>query len=163
MLTRRAAIAATALLPAILTACATPEDMAPPEVSLHDVRFIQAGLLQQDVELLLTVNNPNPNSMTLTGMRMSLDLNGNPLARGTSDETVTIPRLSSKTVPVRASVGSLDLARQILSLGQRRTVDYLLKGDAFVGRFEDKPLPFESTGSLRLLSGGGTPTLRAPQ
>ncbi|MBB4284565.1 LEA type 2 family protein [Roseospira goensis] len=157
MLSRRAALAAVAALP--LAACAAPGDLAPPEVALRDVRFIEAGLLQQDVDLLLSVTNPNTRDMPITGMRAAVELNGRPLARGYSNETLTVPRLSTQTVPVRAQIGSLELVQQVLALGNRGTVDYVLSGEAFVGRFQNEPVPFRKTGSLNVLSGGGVPTL----
>jgi len=157
---RRAFLAACATAPVVLTACAGPSALSPPDVALADVRFVRAGLLQQDVDLLLSVGNPNTRPMPLNGLRVALEVNGRPLARGYTGQAVTLPRLTTTTVPVRARVDSLDLVQQILTLGNRQTVDYVLSGEAIVDRLFADAIPFRKTGSLNVLSGaGGAPTL----
>jgi LEA14-like dessication related protein len=159
---RRAFLAGCAGAPLILAACAGPAALEPPDVALADVRFVRAGLLQQDVDLLLSVGNPNTRPMPLSGMRVALEVNGRPLARGYTGQAVTLPRLTTTTVPVRAQVDSLDLVQQILTLGNRQTVDYVLSGEAIVDHLFSGSVPFRKTGSLNVLSGGGgggVPTL----
>jgi len=154
MLSRRAALALVAAAP--LVACATPPGrLEPPDVDLRDMRFVQAGLLQQEVELILSVANPNTRAMDLNGLRVALDLNGRPLAKGYADASLTVPRLSTITVPVRTTVGSLDLVQRIMALGTNQSLDYVLRGEAFVGGGGTDPLPFESRGSLSPMAGSG--------
>lgn len=165
MISRRAFVAGCAGAPFVLTACAGPTGgLEPPDVSLADVRFLSAGLLQQDVELLLSVGNPNTRPLPLNGLRVALELNGQPLARGYTGQAVTLPRLTTTTVPVRARIGSLDLVQQILTLGNRQTVDYVLSGEAIVDRLFTDAIPFRQSGALNVLpggaAGGGTPTLK---
>nr|WP_281354717.1 LEA type 2 family protein [Roseospira navarrensis] len=156
---RRTVLAALAAAPVLLAGCAGPRALSPPDVALADVRFLRAGLFQQEVDLLLSVGNPNPEPMPLTGLRVALTVNGQPLARGYADRTATLPRLSTVTIPVRARIDSVDLVRQILTLGNRSGVDYVLSGEAFGPSTGRGGLPFRSTGSLDVLSGETGPAL----
>jgi LEA14-like dessication related protein len=159
MLSRRALVALALMTP--LAACATASNgLAPPEVALRDLRFVGAGLLQQDVDLLLSVTNPNNRDMAMNGLRVALDLNGQPLAKGYSNASVTVPRLSTVTVPVRASIGSLDLVRQFMDLGTRGGLDYALRGEALLGGASDAALPFQASGTLDLTPGAPTRNVR---
>jgi LEA14-like dessication related protein len=156
MLSRRALVA-LALMPPLAACAAAPGRLAPPDVALRDLRLVGAGLLQQDVDLLLSVTNPNSRDMPLNGLRVTLDLNGQPLAKGYSNASVTVPRLSTITVPVRASIGSLDLVRRFMDLGTRGGLDYALRGEALLDTVGDAALPFEASGTLDLTADAPTP------
>ncbi|SDE89346.1 LEA type 2 family protein [Rhodospira trueperi] len=156
MLSRRALVALALMTP--LAACATaPSGLAPPDVALRDLRLVGAGLLQQDVDLLLSVTNPNSRDMPLNGLRVALDLNGQPLANGYSNASMKVPRLSTVTVPVRASISSLDLVRRFMDLGTRGGLDYALRGEALLDSVGDTTLPFEASGTLDLTADAPPP------
>lgn len=117
-----------------LAGCATGGAVKPPQVTLQNVRPLGGGLFAQQVAIDLRLTNPNDFDMPLDGMTADLTLNGQPFAQGVSDTTATIPRLGSETVTVTASVGTLDLARQIFNLGEARKLDYAVTGTAYLSR-----------------------------
>lgn len=74
-----------------------------PEVSLSSLQVEGITLFEQRFRLLLRVRNPNDRDLAVDGLEFTLDLNGEPLARGLSAEAVTVPRLGEATVTVFAT------------------------------------------------------------
>lgn len=141
-----------ALCLALAGCAALPGDFRPLEVGLADLELIEGGLFQQRVLLTLNVRNPNNFEIALEGLRFDLDINGMRFARGLSNHHVTVPRLSEAKVPASATVTLVDLVNQMLVLGQRQAIEYSVTGDAFVTQLGGQAVPFEFSGTLRLLA-----------
>ncbi|MGF1610844.1 MAG: LEA type 2 family protein [Kiloniellales bacterium] len=155
-------------LPAVLvaalvaTACASLDDALPPQVSVADIKFLGSGLFEQEVEVDLRVRNPNNFDLPLEGMTFDLMLNGQHFAEGFTNESVTIPRLGEARVPVTASTSLVNLARQALGIARGGQLDYKINGLAYLRGLTTRTVPYEKSGSLRLIPGsgsGGTETL----
>jgi LEA14-like dessication related protein len=148
---QRAVLSALALI--ALAACAGAglgsRDPEPPEVTLSDIEFRSAGLLEQKLGLVLRLRNPNETDLPLDGMRVRLEVDGEPFATGLSNENVTIPALGEEMVTVEAVSGTADILGRLRSVTGLQDIDYSLKGTAFL-RDSDRKLPFEQEGSVRL-------------
>ena len=123
--------------------------LEPPEVTLADIEFRGAGLLEQKLGLVLRLRNPNETELALDGLRVRLEVDGEPFATGLSNENVTVPGLGEETVTVEAVSGTADILSRLRSVTGLEDIDYNLKGTAFL-RNSDRKLPFEQEGSLRL-------------
>ncbi|MCM0019236.1 MAG: LEA type 2 family protein, partial [Tagaea sp.] len=112
MIGRRGFVVSSAAL--ALGACASMR-LEPLDVRLADLALAEGGgLLEQRLALTLALSNPNPSDVTLTGLRVALDVNGEPLARGQSGESVTIPRLGEARAIVIAAISVFDLIPGVL-------------------------------------------------
>lgn len=135
-----------------LTACAGPR-LEPLDVRLVDLAMADGGgLLEQRLALTLALSNPNPSDVTLTGLRVALEVNGENLARGQSGESVTIPRLGEARATVIAAISLFDLLPGVMAMTQREGLAYRLSGTAFLGGLSGGSLPFAREG--RLIRGG---------
>jgi hypothetical protein len=133
---------------ASLAACANLR-LDPLDVRLVDLAPAEGGgLLEQRLALTLALSNPNPSDVTLTGLRVALDVNGETLARGQSGESVTIPRLGEARATVIAAISVLDLIPGAMAMTQREGLAYRLSGTAFLGGFGGGALPFAREGRL---------------
>jgi hypothetical protein len=131
-----------------LAACASMR-LEPLDVRLVDLAPAEGGgLLEQRLALTLALSNPNPSDVTLTGLRVALDVNGETLARGQSGESVTIPRLGEARATVIAAISVLDLIPGAMAMTQREGLAYRLSGTAFLGGFGGGALPFAREGRL---------------
>ena len=148
---RRAFLSALALLP--LAACAGggfgSGGLEPPEVTLSDIQFRGAGLLEQKLGLVLRLRNPNETDLALDGMRVQLDVDGEPFATGLSNENVTVPALGEGMVTVEAISGTAGILGRLRSVTGLQDIDYSLKGTTFL-RDGGRKLPFEQKGTVRL-------------
>jgi LEA14-like dessication related protein len=135
---------------AVLAAgCALPGfAIDPPSFTLVDMRPLAGGAFEQRLELDLLVQNPNNFDVAIDGMRLQLDLNGQRLGRAVSNEPLTVARLDEARVTVQASITLWDVARQLLALEGRKSVDYRLSGDVFVAGPRSRRVSFDSSGEV---------------
>ena len=123
--------------------------LEPPEVALADIQFRGAGLLEQRLGLVLRLTNPNEVELPLDGLRIKLEIDGEPFASGTSNENVTIPALGEETVTVEAISSTADMLGGLTGLAGLNDLEYRLTGTAFL-RNSDRRLPIEQEGAVRL-------------
>jgi hypothetical protein len=121
----------------------------PLDVRLVDLGLAEGGgLLEQRLALTLALSNPNPSDVSLSGLRVALEVNGEPLARGQSGESISIPRLGEARATVIAAISVLDLIPGAMAMTQREGLAYRLTGTAFLGGFGGGSLPFAREGRL---------------
>lgn len=150
---------ASVFLALLLGACATVGELAPPSISLVDLRLGAISLLSQELLLDIRIGNPNDIPLPLNGLTFRLEINGKFLAEGFSNKKVTVPRLDYATVPVKGVAGTVDIVRQIMTLGGADTIDYRISGIAYVeGAMGRRSVPYERKGSLSLLPPPPTPS-----
>ena len=101
----------------------------------------------------LRVQNPNDRPIEYDGVSIELDLRGNRLATGVSDERGTVPRFGEAIVQVPVSVPVSALVRQALGFatGDRTRADYRLRGRLASSGFGG--VSFSSSGELTLPPG----------
>ncbi|MBT0960881.1 LEA type 2 family protein [Denitromonas iodatirespirans] len=146
MIRRRLLMAAAALA---LAGCAgLPMNMQPPEVSVADLRLLDVGLFEQRFGLRLRVLNPNDAELPIDGLSFAIELNGKPFAKGVSNQTLTVPRLSEAMLDVEAVSSLTGLLRQFgtMAQGQER-IDYRIHGTLYTGRLFGG-VPFDQKGEV---------------
>lgn len=158
MLTRRSFLVLGAALTA--ASCAMVGDVEPPLVSLADLRVGRMGLFEQEARITLRLRNPNNEAMPLDGAKFNIKLNGEPFARGVSNEAITIPRLGEATMDATMIISTFDVLNQFLNMGNIQALTYELDGTAFYSGlgFMRRSAPFTQTGKLKLggnAQGGG--------
>jgi len=133
---------------ASLAACANLR-LDPLDVRLVDLAPMDGGgLFEQRLALTLALSNPNPSDVSLTGLRVVLDVNGETLARGQTGDGLVVPRLGEARIVVPASVSMLDLLPGFIAMTRRDGLDYRLSGTAFVAGLGGGALPFTREGKL---------------
>ena len=139
----------------VATSCAMVGDSEPPIVSLADLRVGRMGLFEQEAFVTLRLRNPNDSAMPLDGAKFNIKLNGEPFARGVSNESITIPRLGDATMEATMVISTFDVLNQFLNMGNLQALTYELDGTAYYSGlgFLRRSAPFTQTGKLKL--GGG--------
>ncbi len=135
---------------AILAGCANLSTFEQPRVSVVDVQLRGGKLLAQKFLVTLRIDNPNDYGFKINGAVVDVFLNDQPLARGLSNQKISIPKYGSADVNVVATVQVLDMLKQIMALGTQRAIDYQVKGHMNVSRgwTGDIRIPFEQKGEL---------------
>jgi LEA14-like dessication related protein len=142
------------LLAALMLAasCARFGDAIPPEVRLADVRpAAGGGVFEQRFFADLRLVNPNDFAIEVDGLTLNLELNDQPFAHGQTSQSVTVPRLGEAVMPVEASTGILDLARQLFALADRGDLSYRISGVAYLAEgLGTTSVPYRTEGRLGL-------------
>ena len=147
---RLPAIAATALLiAAALTGCSgLPLGAQPPSVTIADFGVGNAGLFEQQFNLKLRIQNPNPEELRVDGMAFELEINEQSFAKGVGNQTVTVPRYGSAFMPVEAVSTLGGLIRQFgrIAQGDKPVFKYRIKGSLSIAG--GARVPFDERGEF---------------
>ncbi len=122
-----------------------------PHVDIVNVTPKEMRLLEQTFLLELRIQNPTETDLDINGMSFELEINGQPFARGVSNQSLKIERLSTKIVQVEAYTGLTSILRQ-LSEARKGSYDsgfkYRLKGSIHTGAPSFR-IPFDETGEFK--------------
>ncbi len=138
-----------ALCAATLAGCASMGVGGEPvEVQLVSLTPLASTAFEHRLRVDLRLRNPNNHAYEIEGLRFVLDVNGNRLASGVSNESATLPRLGEVVVPVTTTTTLFDVVNQIIAFGQQQQphFEYELRGKVFV-KHSWGGLDFERQGS----------------
>ncbi len=148
------ASAAILLLAAVVNGCATLENVVdPPSVSLKSVQLTNIGLKSQTFVLGFDVVNPNPIPLPVASIQYGVSLDGQRFASGETDGAFTIPANGDSDFSISVSLDLMRTAPTLFWLvrdARERDIPYQLDGHLGVDLPFAKPLPFRSSGSIRL-------------
>jgi LEA14-like dessication related protein len=139
-----------------LTGCAsTGSFVATPQVSLRDVEVTKLDLNSQTFLLAFDVINPNPFPLPIAAISYGVELDGFRFASGETQGDFTVPASSDGGFAISVDVNLMRTAPQLLFIvrdGVYREIPYALKGSFDVDIPLVSPVPFESSGTIRLQS-----------
>lgn len=125
--------------------------LEPPEVSLVNITPTdEMTLFEQRYDVSLRIQNPNNQSLPVSGLRYNLALNGKDFARGVSHDDVDVPALGDAITHVMVSSGPLDWLNQINQMQSHPDLrpSYKVSGTIYLGGYGARSLPFEKSGTL---------------
>ncbi|MCA4963745.1 LEA type 2 family protein [Pseudomonas sp. Y24-6] len=139
------------LLMLSLSACALFPNRDPVNINVVGIEPLQGQDMEVRFALKIRVQNPNETPIDYNGVALDLEVNGQPLASGVSDQSGSIPRFSETVLTVPVSVSAFSVLRQTLGLSQTQTLNnlpYVLRGKLAAGLFGT--MRFVDSGKLRL-------------
>jgi len=116
----------------LLGACATRRDAKNIDVSLVDVRFENATVLETTARFTVRIQNASPEPFLMEGGEHKIYLNGRYVGKGLSNTSVVVPRLSSVTQPVEVYLRNLSMASRIRTIIESKSMDYKIKSTLYV-------------------------------
>ncbi|VVO26003.1 LEA type 2 family protein [Pseudomonas fluorescens] len=159
---RRLLALSLSLLLLSLSACALLPNRDPLNINVVGFEPLPSQDMEVRFAVKIRVQNPNETAINYNGVALDLEVNGQPLASGVSDQTGTIARFSDTVLTVPVSVSAFSVLRQTLGLGlglsQTQTLDnvpYVLRGKLAGGLFGT--LRFVDSGKLSLSGPNATP------
>jgi LEA14-like dessication related protein len=139
------------LLMLSLSACALFPNRDPVNINVVGIEPLQGQDMEVRFAVKIRVQNPNESPIYYNGVALDLEVNGQPLASGVSDQTGSIPRFSETVLTVPVSVSAFSVLRQTLGLSQTQTLNnlpYVLRGKLAAGLFGT--MRFVDSGKLSL-------------
>jgi LEA14-like dessication related protein len=125
-----------------------PPGAQPPTVTIADFALDSAGLFEQQFNLRLRIQNPNPEEFRVDGIAFDLDVNDQPFAKGVGNQAVTVPRYGSGFMPVEAvsTLGGLIKQFRRIYQGEKAAFKYRIKGTLSIAG--GTRIPFEQAGDF---------------
>ncbi|WP_277374020.1 LEA type 2 family protein [Pseudomonas sp. AA-38] len=137
------------LLAASLAACASLSNRDPLRVDLVGLEPLPSQGLEVRFAAKLRVQNPNDSAVSFNGMALDLDVNGQPLASGVSDQHGDVPRFGETLVSVPLSISAFSMVRQAWGAAgyhPGQELSYELRGKLADGLFGTRR--FSDSGTL---------------
>ena len=134
-----------------LSACALLPNRDPLNINVVGIEPLQSQGMEIRFAVKIRVQNPNDSSIDYNGVALDLEVNGQPLASGVSDQSGSIARFSETVLTVPVSVSAFSVLRQTLGLSQTQSLNdlpYVLRGKLAGGLFGT--MRFTDTGKLSL-------------
>jgi LEA14-like dessication related protein len=122
-----------------------------PNVEIVSIVPKEMRLLEQTFAMELRIQNPTDTGLDINGMAFELEINGQPFAKGVSNQIVKVERLSTKVVQVEAYTGFTSLLRQLSEAqkgGYSSGFKYRLKGSVYAGSPSIR-IPFDEAGEFK--------------
>jgi len=129
----------------------------PPQVSITDIRLVEAQLLEQQYKMTLRVQNPNDFPFFIKGLSYQLSINGSEFAHGVSKQSHNILPYDEVLLSVSMVSNTLNVIKQLQAASAaNNTLHFRLKGTVSHGTINIPAslyhLPFEKEGTLDLSS-----------
>ena len=147
----RPPIVTLVLLTLSLYACNTIPSHKPiaPTVEIESVKALKLKLNRQELAFKLKVTNPNNYDLPLEFLSFMASVDGIQIARGSSDERITLPMQQDAIVEVRVSTRVNILLGSLLlfSTSEEDKIDYKVTGFVKLANWPAR-IPFNVDGSL---------------
>ncbi|WP_043307047.1 LEA type 2 family protein [Pseudomonas sp. ML96] len=118
--------------------CAVLAPRDPLRIDLVGLEPLPAQGMEMRFAVVLRVQNPNDNPIDYDGLSVELDVNGQPLASGVSDQSGQVPRYGEELLRVPLSISALSVMRQAWAAAgyqNGRGLPYELRGKLGGGLF----------------------------
>ncbi|MGH8382983.1 LEA type 2 family protein [Pseudomonas sp.] len=134
-----------------LSACALFQARDPVTISVIGIDPLPGQDLELRMAVKIRVQNPNETPIDYNGIALNLEVNGQPLAAGVSDQSGSIGRFAESVLVVPVSITAFSVLRQAVGLSQVQSLDgmpYVVRGKLAGGVFGTRR--FSDSGRLNL-------------
>ena len=131
LLSRIPRLLISALLLATLAACANLAPRDPLKIDLAGLEPLLGQGLEMRFKEKLRVQNPNDTSIDFQGVALELDINGQPLASGVSDQRGKVAGFGETLIEVPVTISAFSALRQTWGLAGYQPgqgVPYVIRG-----------------------------------
>lgn len=136
-----------ALLTTLIFGCSSLKKMVePPKVKLQSVSVSKLSLLNADLEIILSVQNPNNIDFDVKNLKYALDVDSKTITSGTFKEKVLVKKKETTMVSVPLRILYKDILSSALLFLKQDGMPYRVQGSVEVGPFT---IPFDDNGTLK--------------
>lgn len=141
------------LLLGTLAGCST--GVLPPTVDVLQGQLVSAGLLDQQLQVVLCVTNPNMREIALKRVTFGFSLAGDTLATGASEAPLDLPPGGAVPVPFVVNTSTRDLGAPLASIFQQGALDYVVSGRVVLRDFALVGIPYSVRGRITASKAAG--------
>lgn len=141
-----------------LSGCAGWPPREPLGVTIAEFTPLEMSVLEQRYAVEVRLLNPNDTEIAFDGVAFDLEINGQPFAKGVSNQGGVVPRFGEALIDLQVVSGLQHILRQIVELqkGERTGFTYRIKGSLHSPGLLGS-MPFSTTGELAFPLGGEKP------
>ena len=122
--------------------------MVPPTVTVLQGRLVGAGLLDQQLQMVLCISNPNDREIALSHVSFQIQLEDDVMAKGKSEAPLLLPPRGSIPVPFTVDTTLRNLGSPLEAIVTRGSVDYVVSGSVVLRDFSLIGIPYSIHGHV---------------
>jgi LEA14-like dessication related protein len=149
-----ASVSITVLAACAFTSCASTETLvSSPTVNLSSVELEKMDFRRQTFLLAFDVSNPNPFPLPVKSLTYQVLFDDQKFAGGEAASSFVVPARGDDQFAISVDIDILNSATQLVSLldnGAPEQVNYSLRGSFTVDIPFTRPIPFSSSGVIRV-------------
>ncbi|MBP1719663.1 MAG: putative rane protein [Deltaproteobacteria bacterium] len=121
-----------------------------PKVNIANITPKEMKLFEQVFSMDLRVMNPTDKEIAIKGVVFDLEVNGQPFARGVSNQAITVAPFASQVLPVEAVTTLASLLRQIVQAQKEELTGFTYRLSGFFQTDSSAfRIPFDETGEFK--------------
>lgn len=140
------------VISSLLSGCASlSKYKETPKLNLVNLKLLESTPFEQRYQLKFRIQNPNTESLPVTGMHFTLEINEKKFMTGLSNQSVNVPAFSDAVVDATGTTTLFGIARQLQGLqsNDKPSFAYRLSGKISI-RDQAFSIPFDITDTLKL-------------
>ncbi len=147
-LKRRRVASCAGLLGLITVVGGCASSVVPPTVTVLQGRLVGAGLLDQQLQMVLCISNPNDREIALSHVGFQFQLEDDVLAKGKSEAPLLLPPHGSIPVPFAVDTTLRNLGSPLETIVTRGSVDYVVSESVVLRDFSLIGIPYSIRGHV---------------
>ena len=142
---------ALALLPLLLSACSVllPRWQTP-TLSVVNVQMGRSDLLQQHLQVRMSVHNPNDRDLPVKGLNYALEVNGEECAHGESGASFVVPARGDAEFDMNVTANAAAVLLRLFTHGNGQSAEYRIHGKVELSSGLLRAVPFDQHGEVQL-------------
>ena len=136
-----------------LDGCASP--LVQPTVTVLQGHLVAAGLLDQPLQMVLCISNPNDREIALSKVNFQIQLANDVLAKGNSETPLLLPPRGAVPVPFAVETTLRNLGSPLAAIVARGSIDYVVSGSVVLRDFSLIGIPYSISGHVTAASVAG--------
>ncbi|MGC1459359.1 MAG: LEA type 2 family protein [Steroidobacteraceae bacterium] len=121
-----------------------------PTLAVVNIQLGHSDLLQQHLQVRMSVHNPNDRELPVKGLSYSLDVNGEECAHGESGASFVVPALGDAEFDMNVTANAAAALLRMFAHGNGPAAQYRIHGKVELSSGLLRSVPFDQHGELQL-------------
>jgi LEA14-like dessication related protein len=142
---------AVCLALAMAGGCVLVPKFQEPHLDVVDVQMVRGDLLQQQLRVRMSVQNPNSRALEVRSIQYTVKVAGEAFGHGESDRDFTVPANGEAEFDANLTANAAAMVLRLLGGGRKLdAVDYQITGTVTLAKGIKRSIPFDKTGQFNL-------------
>ena len=121
-----------------------------PSLAVVNIQVGHSDLLQQHLQVRMSVHNPNDRELPVQGLNYTLEVNGEEVAHGESGASFVVPARGDAEFDMNVTANAAAALLRMFAHGNAAPLQYRIRGKVQLSSGLLRSVPFDQQGVLQL-------------
>ena len=121
-----------------------------PTLAVVGIQIGHSDLLQQHLQVRMSVHNPNDRELPVQGLSYTLEVSGEEVAHGESGASFLVPALGDAEFDMNVTANAAAALLRMFVRGNAAPIEYRIRGKVQLSAGLLRSVPFDQHGELQL-------------